>query len=78
MQKDTIIGILMIVIVIATMIIIIPIGLKKQEVVDCYRYQKYEREFIDFQLKDEDIRRCESLGVEIIPFRNDAQKYNQY
>ena len=57
---------------------VLKIGLQKQEVVECYKYQDYEKSYANFQLNDEQIDRCLALGVEIIPFRNDAQKYNQY
>ena len=57
---------------------VLKIGLQKQELVDCYKYQDYEKTYSDFQLQDEQIDRCLALGVEIIPFRNDEQKYNQY
>lgn len=40
-------------------------GLKKQEKIDCYKWQNYEANYSLFEASPETVERCSALGVEI-------------
>jgi hypothetical protein len=40
-------------------------GLKRQEKVDCYKWQNYEKNYSLFEASPETVERCSALGVEI-------------
>lgn len=40
-------------------------GMTKQDKVWCYKWQKYEKEFEQFEASEEEADVCESLGIKI-------------
>lgn len=49
----------------AALIFALNTGLKKQEKIDCYKWQNYEANYSLFEASPETVERCSALGVEI-------------
>jgi hypothetical protein len=54
-----------IIVIVLGLIYSIKIGLEKQEIVDCYKWKNYEAKFVDFELNEKDVARCDLLGIKI-------------
>lgn len=49
----------------AALIFALNTGLKKQEKIDCYKWQNYEANYSLFEASPETVELCSALGVEI-------------
>lgn len=44
----------------------IPVGLEKQAIMDCYKWEVWEKEYRLFEASDDMVKDCKALGVEIV------------
>ena len=63
--KEILIPLSIITVLVAFIIIASTEGLEKQLKVDCYTWQRYERDFPLFELQEREVKMCKELGVDI-------------